>query len=86
MKLRQASRRQDIAAAQIINMSGSHVTVKTEQGRIMRLPLSQNNRQDKVLLASLKDIWPNKIWIPVNTRLRRLFKYDWLLEPAQNND
>lgn len=86
MKLRQANQQKEIAAAQIINVSGSHVTVKTENGRIMRLKLSHNNQQDQALLASLKDIWQNRIWIPVNTKLHRLFKYDWVVEPAKIND
>lgn len=86
MKLRQANQATDVAAAQIIGMSGTRVTVKTENGRILRLPLSNNNQHDRVFLASLRDIWKNKIWIPVNTRLHRLFQTDWLVDPLQIDD
>lgn len=86
MKLRQANQATNVAAAQIIGLSGTHVTVKTESGRILRLPLSKNNQHDRVFMASLRDIWKSKIWIPVNTRFRRLFRTDWLVDPIQSDD
>ena len=85
MKLRQPNRQTDIAAAQIISMSKTHVVVKTEQGRILRLSLSPQHQRDQVFRAALKD-WHNKIWIPVNTKLRQLFRYDWLTEPVMIDD
>lgn len=83
MKLRQTNQQTAVVAAQIIGMSGTRVTVKTEHGRILRLPISYNHQQDQIFLASLRDIWHNRIWIPVNTTLRQLFRYDWLTEPAR---
>lgn len=83
MKLRQANATTNIAAAQIIGLSGKNVIVKTESGQILRLPLSPKKQNDQVFLASLKDIWHNKIWIPVNTHLHQLFQFDWLMEPVR---
>lgn len=86
MKLRQANSTNNIAAAQIIGLSNTYVTVKTESGRILWLPLAPNKQHDQVFLASLKDIWQNKIWIPVNTRFQRLFQSDWLVEPIRTDN
>ena len=83
MKLRQANTTTNIAAAQIIGLSGKNVIVKTESGQILRLPLSPKKQHDQVFLASLKDIWHNKIWIPVNTHLHQLFQFDSLMEPVR---
>ena len=83
MKLRQPDQQTNIAAAQIISMSKTHVVVKTEQGRILRLSLSPTHQRDQVFRAALKDIWHNKIWIPDNTHLHQLIQFDWLMEPVR---
>ncbi len=72
----------DIVAARIVAVSGRTVKVVTEDGQTLRIPLSKTYRQDKTMLASLKDIWHAGIWIPVNRQLKRLFHYDWLTGPA----
>lgn len=82
MKLRNPHSEQDVVAAQIVGMNGKTVTVKTETGQILRLPLTAKHQHDQTFLASLKDIWHAQIWIPVNRQLKRLFHYDWLLDPA----
>ncbi|WP_295731345.1 hypothetical protein [uncultured Limosilactobacillus sp.] len=86
MKLRQTNQQTAVAAAQIIGLSDTRVTVQTENGCILRIPLSQNHQQDQVFLASLHDIWRNHVWIPVNTTLHQLFRYDWLIEPERIDD
>lgn len=72
----------DIVAAQIVSVSGRTVKVVTEDGQKLRIPLTKQYRQDKNLLASLKDILTAGIWIPVNRQLKRLFSYDWLTGPT----
>lgn len=67
-------------------MTAKWITVKTESGQVIRLPLSQNHQADPVFLAALRDIWRNKIWIPVNIKLHQLFQYDWLAEPVSMDD
>lgn len=86
MQLRKTSSRDNVSAAQIIGIHGKFVTVKTEYGSIIQLPLSKRDQSDHILLQSLRDIWHAKIWLPVNTKKRRLFKYDWLLAPAQSEN
>ena len=56
MKLRNPHSEQDIVAAQIVGMNGKTVTVKTETGQILRLPLTAKHQHDQIFLASLKDI------------------------------
>ncbi len=68
----------DIVAARIVAVTGRTVKVVTEDGQTLRIPLSKTYRQDKTMLASLKDILKAGIWIPVN----RLFHYDWLAAPT----
>lgn len=70
MKLRNPHSEQDIVAAQIVGMNGKTVTVKTETGQILRLPLTAKHQHDQIFLASLKDIWHAQIWIPVNRQLK----------------
>lgn len=72
----------EIVAARIVAVSGHTVKVVTEDGQALRISLSKTYRQDKNLLASLKDILKAGIWIPVNRRLKRLFHYDWLTAPV----
>lgn len=84
MKLHNPHSEKDVVAAQIVGMNGKTITVKTETGQILRLPLNQKHRQDKVFLASLKDIWHAHIWIPVNRQLKKLFHYDWLMDPSSS--
>lgn len=86
MNLRQVNTTSNVAAAQIIGLSGKYILVKTESGQVLRLPLSLKKQHDQVFLASLKDIWHNQIWIPVNTRLRQLFQFDWLMEPVKTDN
>ena len=79
----------EIVAAQIVAVTGRTVKVVTETGQTLRIPLSNKYRQDKTMLASLRDIWRAGIWIPVNRQLKKLFHYDWLTgptpAPATNN-
>lgn len=72
----------EIVAARIVAVTGKTVKVVTEDGQAIRIPLSSKYRQDKTMLASLKDIWRAGIWIPVNRQLKRLFHYDWLAAPT----
>lgn len=72
----------DIVAARIVSVSGQTVKVVTEDGQRLRIPLTKQYRQDKTMLASLKDILKAGIWIPVNRHLKRLFHYDWLTGPV----
>lgn len=73
---------QNVAAAKIVGMSGKWVTVVTDRGRYLRIPLTKNNQHDQLTIASLKDIWRAGIWIPVNTKLKQFFRFDWLRTPA----
>lgn len=79
----------EIVAARIVAVTGRTVKVVTEDGQTLRIPLSNKYRQDKTMLASLRDIWRAGIWIPVNLQLKKLFHYDWLTgptpAPATNN-
>lgn len=79
----------EIVAARIVAVTGRTVKVVTEDGQTLRIPLSNKYRQDKTMLASLRDIWRAGIWIPVNRQLKKLFHYDWLTgptsAPATNN-
>lgn len=81
MTLRETSAHSSIVAAQIIRMNNYSVTVKTEDGQRLTIPLNQQYRRDQARLASLRDIWRNNIWIPVNKRLHSLFATDWLIAP-----
>ena len=79
----------EIVAARIVAVTGRTVKVVTEDGQTLRIPLSNKYRQDKTMLASLRDIWRAGIWIPVNRQLKKLFHYDLLTgptpAPATNN-
>ena len=79
----------EIVAARIVAVTGRTVKVVTEDGQTLRIPLSNKYRQDKTMLASLRDIWRAGIWIPVNRQLKKHFHYDWLTgptpAPATNN-
>lgn len=74
----------NVAAAKIVGMSGKWVTVVTAEGNRMRIPLTKNNQHDKLMIASLKDIWHAGIWIPVNTKLKHFFRFDWLTAPVKD--
>ena len=88
MRLKDTSQ-PEIVAARIVAVTGRTVKVVTEDGQTLRIPLSNKYRQDKTMLASLRDIWRAGIWIPVNRQLKKLFHYDWLTgptpAPATNN-
>lgn len=79
MTLREINTRSNVVAAQIIQVTRRSVRVQTEDGEQMTIPLSKQYRHDQAWLASLRDIWRNKIWIPVNKHLRSLFASDWLI-------
>lgn len=81
MKLKDTSQ-PNIVAAKIINVTSKNVTVITEEGHLLKIPLTKQYRQDKLLHASLVDILKAGIWIPVNKKLKKLFSYDWLAIPA----
>ena len=81
MTLREINTHSNIVAAQIIRVTNRSVRVQTEDGQQLTIPLSQQYRRDQARLASLRDIWRNKIWIPVNKQLHSLFATDWLVMP-----
>ncbi|WP_302117113.1 hypothetical protein [uncultured Limosilactobacillus sp.] len=81
MKLRDTNQ-PNIVAAKIVNVTKRNVTVITEDGHLLRIPLTQQYRQDKTLHASLVDILKAGIWIPVNKKLKKIFNYDWLPAPT----
>lgn len=81
MKLKDTSQ-PNIVAAKIINVTPKNVTVITEEGHLLKIPLTKQYREDKTLRASLVDILKAGIWIPVNKELKKLFSYDWLSVPA----
>lgn len=76
------SENQNVVASKIVGMSSKWVTVVTDRGRYIRIPLTRNNQHDQLMIASLKDIWREGIWIPVNTKLKHFFRFDWLKTPA----
>ena len=82
MTLKETDTQPNIVAARIIAISKRRVIVVTEEDRLLSIPLTKEYRQDKTMLQSLKDILHAGIWIPVNKKLRQLFSYDWLAEPA----
>ena len=55
MKLRDTSQ-PNIVAAKIINVTLKNVTVITEEGHLLKIPLTKQYREDKTLRASLVDI------------------------------
>ena len=73
MKLRDTSQ-PNIVAAKIINVTPKNVTVITEKGHLLKIPLTKQYREDKTLRASLVDILKAGIWIPVNKKLKNLNK------------
>ncbi|MBD7894802.1 MULTISPECIES: hypothetical protein [Limosilactobacillus] len=82
MTLKETASQPNIVAAKIIAISNKKVTVVTEEGHLLMIPLTKEYRQDKTMLESLKDILRAGIWIPVNKKLRKLFSYDWLTGPV----
>lgn len=82
MTLKETDTQPNIVAARIIAISKRRVIVVTEEDHLLSIPLTKEYRQDKTMLQSLKDILHAGIWIPVNKKLRQLFSYDWLAEPA----
>ncbi len=81
MTLRKTNAHSNVVAAQIIRVNSRSVTVRTEDGQQLTIPLSKQYRRDQARIASLQDIRRNKIWIPVNKRLHSLFTTDWLVTP-----
>lgn len=82
MKLKETDSQSNIVAAKIVAMTKKKVVVVTEEGHLLTIPLSREYQQDGTMLASLKDILRAGIWIPVNKKLHKLFRHDWLSEPA----
>lgn len=81
MKL-QDTNQPNIVAARITRVSRKSIMVVTEEGHLLRIPLTKEYQQDQTMQASLVDILKAGIWIPVNKKLRKLFNYDWLSAPA----
>lgn len=81
MKLKDTNQ-PNIVAAQITRVGRKSILVVTEEGHLLRIPLSKEYQQDKVMRASLIDILKAGIWIPINQKLKKLFNYDWLAAPA----
>lgn len=82
MTLKETASQPNIVAAKIVAIGAKKVTVITEEGHLLTIPLTKEYRQDKTMLESLRDILHAGIWIPVNKKLRKLFSHDWLAEPA----
>lgn len=71
MKLRDTSQ-PNIVAAKIIKVTPKNVTVITEEGHLLKIPLTKQYREDKTLRASLVDILKAGIWIPVNKKAKKI--------------
>lgn len=75
----------NIVAAKITAMTQKLITVVTQDGQYLTVPITNQERKDNLFLASIKDIWHAGIWIPVNRKFHRLLQYDWLANPTLNS-
>ncbi|WP_054699142.1 hypothetical protein [Secundilactobacillus odoratitofui] len=65
-------------AVQLVNVSESSMTAKTETNEIIKIKPSETAKKDHSFWQSMKDIAQAKIWLPVTKGTHQLLQYDWL--------
>lgn len=82
MRINHIELNHDIVSAQITKILKSKIFLKTEHGEtlVIRYPKKQrqNRNANHLFTKVLKDIWRNRLWIPVNLQTRQILQYDWL--------
>ncbi|BAP86487.1 hypothetical protein LOOC260_119810 [Paucilactobacillus hokkaidonensis JCM 18461] len=73
---------ENMVAAKVIAMTQKLITVMTQDGQYLTVPITIQERRDNLFIASIKDIWHAGIWIPVNRKFHGLLEYDWITNPT----
>ncbi|KIS03644.1 hypothetical protein [Paucilactobacillus wasatchensis] len=76
---------ENIVAAKVIAMTKKIITLMTQDGQYLTVPITIQERRDNLFIASIKDIWRAGIWIPVNRKFHSFLQYDWLANPTTNS-
>ncbi|WP_057896400.1 hypothetical protein [Liquorilactobacillus oeni] len=68
----------DIVSAKVIGIKKQKFICETESKEILVIKRPLKLKSDKIFTQIMFDILQNELWIPVNRKLRRFIKYDWL--------
>ncbi|MHC9536331.1 hypothetical protein ACVQ8P_00795 [Dellaglioa sp. BT-FLS60] len=78
-----AAKRDNIVSAQVIALNNNVITVKTEDSEIIKIKQPISTKNDKIFLATMRDIVRTGLWIPVNRVMRVIMRYDWFDTPVE---
>ncbi|KRN21217.1 hypothetical protein FD14_GL001348 [Secundilactobacillus similis DSM 23365 = JCM 2765] len=65
-------------AVQLVQVTPTVVTAKTETNQIIEIKPAPHDQHDHAFWQSLKDIAQAKIWLPVTKGTHELLQHDWL--------
>lgn len=67
----------NIVSAKIIALKQKQIVLKTETGEYIVVDNPKDETNPKLWHKTMRDIFKNGLWIPVNTKLKQLLTYDW---------
>ncbi|WP_281165641.1 hypothetical protein [Liquorilactobacillus sicerae] len=77
------NKQSNIVSAKIIGFNRSQVICKTENNEIITVDQLENFQHDRYFTKIMLDLLQAGLWIPINRKLKKLLRYDWLDEGAQ---
>lgn len=77
------NKQSSIVSAKIIGFNRSQVICKTENNEIITIKQPKNVLNDRYFTKIMLDLLQTGLWIPINRKLKKLLRYDWLDEGVQ---
>ncbi|KRM97083.1 hypothetical protein FC19_GL000191 [Liquorilactobacillus aquaticus DSM 21051] len=74
----------NIVSAKIVGVRKKQIICKTETNEFLLINKPAMLKNDKIFTQVMFDLLRNELWIPVNKKLKKLMRYDWLDDSAEN--
>jgi hypothetical protein len=74
----------DIVSARVVGVKKTEIICETENDEIILVEPPKTAKMDKYFTKIMFDLLHSGLWIPINRKLKRLLKYDWLDDTTRN--
>lgn len=69
---------EEVIPTQLLSIKYPDVFAVTESGKVVKVTLTEQQKNDDTFWCVLKKIMKNKIWIPLSKSQYKLYDDDWL--------
>lgn len=77
-------KKSDIVSARVVGIKKTEIICQTENNEIILVKEPQSAKKDRYFTKVMLDLLHSGLWIPINRKLKKMLKYDWLDDATQN--